>query len=276
MIEEVIACLDGSPFAEQILPLAHYVAAAKPVPLTILRVVSDREEFAAEEAYLHEWSRAYGANVKVIVSDDPPKAIISLLEQRPGAMPAMTTHGRTAWAEAILGNVALEVLRGAKRPALLYKPRPGMLAAPKKITTVVAALDGGSFAEAILPAAVELGLLVRSKLLLLQVLTPETLAAGKAAAGDVLETSYLHSKAAEIERRHGIVPSWDVLHGEPGDSLCRYLHDMTDAVLAITTHGRSGLERAFLGSIAAHCLRRAGIPILAYWPPETVGASGGS
>jgi nucleotide-binding universal stress UspA family protein len=273
MIEQVIACLDGSPFAEQILPLAHCVAAVKPIPLTLLRVVTDREEFSAEECYLSDWARAYAARVKVLVSDDPPRAIIAELEKNPGAIPAMTTHGRTAWAEAILGSVALEAVRGAKRPALLYRPRPGSVRVPRKITSVVAALDGGNFAEAILPAAVEMATLLRSQLLLLHVLTPETFAAGRLAAGDVLESSYLHKTALEIQQQHGFLPSWDVLHGEPGEALCRYLQDMPDAILAMTTHGRSGLRRAFLGSIAAECVRNAGLPMLMYWPPDAFSAA---
>jgi nucleotide-binding universal stress UspA family protein len=178
MIDQVIACLDGSPYAEQMLPLAHCIAAAKPVPLTLLRVVADREEFSSEEGYLNEWARAYAARVKVLVSDDPPRAIIAELKKNPGAIPAMTTHGRTAWAEAMMGSVALEVVRGAGRPVLLYHPRSGSFAAPRKISTLVVALDGGKFAEAILPAAVELALLLASKLLLLQVLPPEVFAAG--------------------------------------------------------------------------------------------------
>jgi nucleotide-binding universal stress UspA family protein len=267
MIDQVIACLDGSPFAERMLPLAHCVAAATPVPLTLLRVVADREEFSSEETYLNEWARAYAARVKVLVSDDPPRAIIAELERSPGAIPAMTTHGRTAWAEAIMGSVALEVVRRAGRPALLFHPRSGSFAAPRKISTLLVALDGGKFAEAILPIAVEMAQLLASKLLLLQVL-PEVFADGKVAAGDVLESSYLHNKAMEIQQRHGLLPSWDVLHGEPGDSLCRYLRDMTDAALAMTTHGRSGLQRAFLGSIAAHCVRNAGLPMVLYWPRD--------
>jgi nucleotide-binding universal stress UspA family protein len=268
MIDEVVACLDGSPFAEQILPLAHCVAAGKSVPLTIVRVVADREEFSAEEAYLKEWAHAYGARLKVLVSEDTSAAIIAELEKSPGAIPAMTTHGRTAWGEAILGSVAFEVLRSAKRPALLYRPQPVSLNPPRKITTVVAALDGGKFAEAILPAAAEIALVLKSNLLLLQVLAPERFTPGNLAAGDVLESSYLRNTAIAVQQRHGILPNWDVLHGEPGDALCRYLCDMPDTLLALTTHARTGLRRALFGSIAAHCVRNAGLPMLLYWPPE--------
>jgi nucleotide-binding universal stress UspA family protein len=115
--------------------------------------------------------------------------------------------------------------------------------------------------------------LLRSKLLLLHVLTPETFAAGRLAAGDVLESSYLHNKAVDIQQQHGFLPSWDVLHGEPGDALCRYLQDMPDAILAMTSHGRSGLRRAFLGSVAAECLRNTGLPMLIDWPPEALSAA---
>jgi nucleotide-binding universal stress UspA family protein len=145
MIEQVIACLDGSPFAEQILPFAHCVAAVKPIPLTLLRVVGDREEFSAEESYLSDWARAYAARVKVLVSDDPPRAIIAELENNPGAIPAMTTHGRTAWAEALamtthgrsglrrafLGSIAAECVRNAGLPMLMYWPPDAFSAAAR-------------------------------------------------------------------------------------------------------------------------------------------------
>jgi nucleotide-binding universal stress UspA family protein len=273
MIEEVVACLDGSPFAEQILPLAHCVAAGKSVPLTIVRVVAEPEEFSAEEAYLEEWARAYSARLKVLVSKDTSGAIIAELEKSLGAIPAMATHGRTALGEAVMGSVAFEVLRSAKRPALLYRPQPVLLNPPQKITTVVAALDGGKFAEAILPAAAEIALLLKSNLLLLQVLPPQRFTPARLAAGDVLESSYLRKAAIAVEQRHGILPNWDVLHGEPGDALCRYLCDMPDTLLALTTHARTGMKRALFGSIAAHCIRNAALPMLLYWPPEPSGES---
>jgi hypothetical protein len=59
----------------------------------------------------------------------------------PRAIPAMTTHGRTAWSEAILGSVAFQVIRGAKRPVILYCPLVKDAAPPKKVTTLAVALD---------------------------------------------------------------------------------------------------------------------------------------
>jgi nucleotide-binding universal stress UspA family protein len=120
--------------------------------------------------------------------------------------------------------------------------------------------DGGKFAEAILPAAVEMATLLRSKLLLLQVVSTEALRAGKCPEGDIIESTYLRNKAAAIRRQRGMEADWDMLHGEPGAALCRYLQDTPDTLLAMTTHGRSGLKRAFLGSITAQCVRSSGLP----------------
>jgi len=50
---------------------------------------------------------------------------------------------------------------------------------------------------------------------------------------DIVESSYLHRKAAEIQARHGIEAQWEVLHGEPSDALCRYLKDMPETLLAM-------------------------------------------
>jgi nucleotide-binding universal stress UspA family protein len=77
---------------------------------------------------------------------------------------------------------------------------------------------------------------------------------------DILESSYLHRLAAEIEAQ------WEVLHGEPGDALCQYLKDVPETLLAMTTHAPPAAKRVVLGSIAASCVRHAGAPLLLYWP----------
>jgi nucleotide-binding universal stress UspA family protein len=50
--------------------------------------------------------------------------------------------------------------------------------------------------------------------------------------------------------------------------VCRYLRDTPDTLLAMTTHGRKGLERVVIGSVAADCVRHAGVPLLLYWPRQ--------
>jgi len=54
MFGQIIACLDGSSFAEKILPVARCMTASTGGRLTLLRIVQDAAELAAEEQYLRD------------------------------------------------------------------------------------------------------------------------------------------------------------------------------------------------------------------------------
>lgn len=270
MFKEILACLDGSSLAEKILPLARAMTAPTGGKLTFFRVVSDQAELAAEESYLRDLARRYGAELRFIVAADPAAAICAELGRHPQAIAALTTHGRRAWAEAILGSVALRVVSEAKRPVILFRPLENDREASERINTVAVALDGSELSEKIIPCAVKAARSLSARLLLLQAL-PVQAALGVApehAKSDVLESSYLRRKAADIKASHGIDAEWEVLHGEPGDALCRYLRDLPGVLLAMTTRGRSAVERAVLGSVAGYCVRHAGVPMLLYSPPR--------
>jgi nucleotide-binding universal stress UspA family protein len=270
MFDQILVCLDGSPLAEKILPLAQEIAGGKGAKIVLLRVVGDSKELLAEEGYMRQRAGLFRVPFRFIIAHDPAAAIVEELVKNPRAMAALTTHGRTAWGEALLGSVALKVILGAKRPVLLYRPRPKSSASPAKITTLVVALDGSQFSEKIVPAAIEMAKSLNSRIMLVQALPAEGVQTVSAhvPSGDVLESSYLQAKAAEIKKKYEIDPSWDVLHGEAGDAICRYLNGMEDTLLAMTSHARGGVERALLGSVAAACIRKAGVPMLIYWPDK--------
>jgi nucleotide-binding universal stress UspA family protein len=268
MVQEILACLDGSLLAEKILPLARGVAAATGAGLTVLNVVGDTNELAGAESYMRERAQLFGGQVRFLIAADPASAIITELEKNAQFIAAMTTHGRTAWSEAVLGSVALRVIRGSQRPVILYCPLSKEDDAPKKITTIAAALDGSEFAERILPFAAGMAKSLKARLLLIQALPlhldiPE--GSGRQPNSDIAESAYLHRKADEIRKTYGLDADWEVLHGAAADAICRHVHGMPETMLAITSHARAGLERAILGSVAGACVRRAGVPVLIYW-----------
>ncbi len=267
MFDEILACLDGSPLAETILPLARGLADAARARLTLVRVAVDSQEVATGESYLRGCASPYGARSKLLVGPDAGQAVIAELEHSPGAIAVMTTHGRTAWAEALIGSVALNIIRNARRPVIVYRSQAARKA-PDAIRTIAVALDGGEFSERIIPAAAELAKAINASLLLIQVLPAgfSESAAPNIPPGDFLESSYLHAKAAELDKKYGIEPSWDVLHGEPGVAISQYVRGMGATLLAMTSHARSGLQRAILGSVAAECIRNSGVPLMIYWP----------
>ena len=267
MFDEILACLDGSQLAQEILPFARGITAAASATLTLIRVVADADELAAEESDLRQCARRYRAEVRFLLSSDPAAAIVGELEAKPNAIAAMTTHGRTAWTEAILGSVALRVIQGSSRPVFLYRAVSGDEEAPKRISTLVLALDGSEFAERMIPFAAGMTKALAARLVLVQALPPKPQIPGQEKS-DTLESSYVHGVAGKIKRKHGIDCEWEVLHGDPADALCRYVKGMPETMLAMTTHARAGLQRALLGGVAAACVRRAGVPILMHCPRE--------
>jgi len=249
MFDEVIACLDGSSLAETILPLARGLTATQGGTLTLLRVVADAAELSAEENYLRDCARQYSGQLRFVLAADPAGAIGAELERNANAIAALTTHGRTAWAEAILG-------------------RDGD--APKKISKIVLALDGSEFAERMISYAAKAAQSLQAQLLLVQALpvgapVPPLKNHEKS---DISESSYLHRQSAVIKKKYAVTAQWEVLHGEPAAAICQYLKGMPETMLMLTTHARGGLERAMLGSVAAECIRHAGVPLLLYWPQE--------
>lgn len=122
MFDEVLACLDGSSLAEEILPLARALSVAAGGKLVIFRVLGDIAELAAEEESLRDIAHRCEAELRWVVSADAAAAIGAELESNPHRTAALTTHGHSAWVEAILGSVALRVIHEAKRPVVIFRP----------------------------------------------------------------------------------------------------------------------------------------------------------
>jgi len=268
MFEEVIVCLDGSSLAEEILPWARAIATAKGGKLSLLRVVQDVAELAVEEEYLRDCARRYKAELSLLVGADAGTAIVAHLAEHSHATAAFTTHGRTAWSEAILGSVALQVIRAAQRPVLIYCPIEHAGTAAQKIDTIVVALDGSALSEKIVPYAAEAARSLSAGLLLVQVLPAQPTTPPTHEKSDLNEAAYLHTKAAAIKKRYSLDAQWEVLHGDVAKAICQHVKTLPNTLLAMTTHARTGIERAILGSVAGVCVRRAAVPLLLHWPHD--------
>ena len=270
MFNEIFVCLDGSPLSEKILPLAHGMATQVGARVTLLNVVAGAEELAGHADRLRDLGRLYGAESRFLFSNDVAGALGAELTAHTDAIAALTTHGRTAWGEAIMGSVALDVVRGARRPALLFRPMAAESNPPTRISSIAVALDGSEFAERILPVTVELAKTLSARLMLLQAL-PSQASVGTVPfeiKNDVDESAYLQRIAARLKEQSAVICDWEVLHGAPADALCAYVNDLQETLLAFTTHARGGLERVMLGSVAAACIRHAKVPLLVHWPKE--------
>jgi nucleotide-binding universal stress UspA family protein len=149
--------------------------------------------------------------------------------------------------------------------------------------TLLVALDGSSFADASLPVAVGLARRLRADLLLVSVLEtdPWRYATGGAPFADSrLEDEhaaewrtavqrYLDGAAARIAMlTNAPVVHTRILTGPVADALVGCATAVNAAMLVVTTHGRGGTSRAWLGSVADALIRLSPVPIVAVRPTD--------
>lgn len=83
------------------------------------------------------------------------------------------------------------------------------------------------------------------------------------------EEKYLESIAGELASGGSAPASRVLLHGDVIEMICARAHDVDADLIVMTTHGRTGISRAWLGSVADGVLRRSAIPVLMLRPVET-------
>jgi nucleotide-binding universal stress UspA family protein len=119
---------------------------------------------------------------------------------------------------------------------------------------VLVPLDGSRLAEGILPFVLQIAGPLDLEVVLVRVAEP--------IMTQTLEgTGHAPVDDADLRSR-GVRVTTDARHGEPLAELLAAARDSRADLIAMTTHGRSGLGRLLFGSIAEAVLRRAQIPVL--------------
>ena len=149
---------------------------------------------------------------------------------------------------------------------------------------ILVCLDGSKLAEQIMPYAREQARAFGGKLVLLQAVPePVAYSPGIPGAGPVpIQTDamveatqqalnsakdYLERLANPL-REKGIQTETVAMMGRAGETVLNYANNNNVSLIAIATHGRSGLGRAVFGSVADQVLRESGLPILLIRPQE--------
>jgi nucleotide-binding universal stress UspA family protein len=71
---------------------------------------------------------------------------------------------------------------------------------------------------------------------------------------------YLAPLAAELRGR-GVAAEWEVRHGTAATAILAAAKSFGADLIAMSTHGRSGLGRLLFGSVAEQVLRQADVPV---------------
>jgi nucleotide-binding universal stress UspA family protein len=188
-----------------------------------------------------------------------PNAIVELARTTPDAIICMATQGRDGLAR-LIGSVAEEVLRQVGAPVLLVGPNSE--ADPTTTTgPIVVCLDGSDISQTILPTATDwIRHTGQSATLLSVVEAEDSVGAAHEALADA---------AARIDIPHADRVTQTVLHhGDPASAIITFAERERAPLIAMATHGRTGLSRLTTGSITARVTRDALCPILTRRPPQ--------
>jgi nucleotide-binding universal stress UspA family protein len=295
MYKNILVPLDGSQVAEQVLPYARSLAETAGLDVELLHAVEPEiiatysdpnhgryvdivESTLKEEGlkYLHGVGRSFADTLKVACTTEfgkPADVIVSKAMGRPGMLIMMATHGRSGLQRWLLGSVAEKVIQTAANPLLLIRAVAETKNAPQAFKTVIVPLDGSRRAEQALPHACEMAKRLDLEVVLLRVYTIPVM--GFTAEDyytpsleQILERakeearSYIDEKAAELKREGMKRVSSRFLEGESADQIIDLAKKTPGSLIAMSTHGRSGIERLVLGSVTSRVVRHSGEPVL--------------
>jgi nucleotide-binding universal stress UspA family protein len=138
--------------------------------------------------------------------------------------------------------------------------------------SILVPLDGSKRAEAILPHVENLAQRYNAKVAFLQVVEPAPVVVGPEGAYTALHQhelakrtkqaeSYLAARQGEFSEK-GIEARTRVVYGPVVEAIIDAAEAEDADLIAIASHGRSGLSRVFYGSVAAGVLHRVDRPLL--------------
>ncbi len=298
MASPILVPLDGSSLAEQALSCAVTLARGLSAELVLLRVVLDlsdtrsylggaaikeinlQERIDAEaNEYLRKVAdrvRLTGLGVRPVVRHGPAEdVIVDYAEQMDIWQIVMATHGYGGIKRWTHGSVAERVLQGASVPVLMVRAQEKDAEDSQQLMLcrrILVPLDGSVMAEQVLPPVTSVAKAVGAEVFLFQVAVDQPAvmfgsewfflpAEGEFEEEERKAQAYLE-RVADSLREEEIKVFTDIQIGPVAESIVDFAEDNKVDLIGMCTHGRTGLARWAMGSVADRVLRAGGVPIL--------------
>jgi len=284
----VLFATDGSKDARA---AAAYLKELPLPPATTVRIVVavTLPGFSLEEPAIREFKRSvleeargladearavlvrHGLSVETdVVVGDPRAEIVRLADEWRADLIVLGARGLGRIKRLLLGSVSLAVARHASCPVLVVKGRP------RKLTSVLVAMDGSDDSFRAARFLQSLVLPRRTKVRLLSVVEPlryPTTAPG-AVRGQLLRMikeveaerrgeldKVLERAAAQLDDKLTRVTR-STPTGAPADEIIAAANDYDTDLVVVGARGRGGMARLLLGSVSEKVLRDARCPVL--------------
>jgi nucleotide-binding universal stress UspA family protein len=191
----------------------------------------------------------------------------------------MATHGRSGINRWMMGSVAEKVLRGTTNPLFLVRAHEGGGAPDGEamLKSIMVPLDGSALAESVLPTVIDVAKNLDLEVILCRAY--ELAASAYYGSEDYLPKyddmlrelkaeveGYLAKMVAAVQAEGVSKVSSVALEGDSAEEIIRFARSQPHALVAMCTHGRSGVSRWLLGSVTERVVRHSDDPVLVVHP----------
>ena len=204
----------------------------------------------------------------------PYQEIVQLAREIDADLIALSTHGHSGLKHLLLGSTAERVVRSAPCPVLVARKRKQRSKASREEFAIRRVLVPTDFSQCSLAGTEYAAFLARklnATLRLFHAMYPYTNyvfvdRAGVRLSGlaEAMEETARQEMDAlkEMDFLRGLPVQTEILPGAAVDEICAAAGDHEVDLIVTSTHGRTGLKHALIGSVAEHVVRYAGRPVL--------------
>jgi nucleotide-binding universal stress UspA family protein len=196
---------------------------------------------------------------RILLRNEPAaRAIVDTAAREGCDLILMTSRGASKVVRWLIGGVAQQVMRLSPVPVLIVRSK-GASRKEDRPRRILVPQDGSALARTIVPWAGALAHFHRARLVLLHVCSGEEPDAG---------TGRMLIRQRALLERQGVSASIRFEQGDPAQGILRTCR--TGDLLALTTHGRGGMKRLLLGSVAEKIVYQAPVPVAVYKKPTSL------
>ncbi len=271
IFNRIVVPMDGTQPSGSVIP--HVRRLAGPAARIWLQRVLPRRPTSPDEVQAaHDYLAGValelghpGAHAVVSVGD-PADQILWQITEVGADLVALTLHASSVLRRLVMGSVARRVARACQRPLLLVHPHAAEPA--PELRRILVPLDGRETSEEILELVRPLAARTGAQVVLLRVLAPVPVIA---AAGEMSPT-FVSAPPAPPDRRFterarelvasGLRARLITIDGEPVVEILRQAAELRADLIAMSTGGRSRLERLLVGSVAQSVVERSPCGVL--------------
>jgi nucleotide-binding universal stress UspA family protein len=292
MYDDICFPTDGSDGATAALDHALDIAAAVDATLHLLNVadtsrdsvtriggeVVDALETEGErivDAAAERASERGVSTTTAVLQGDPYRTIVDYADEYGIDLLVMPTHGREGLERFLLGSVTERVVRRANVPVLTVRPDESLT---YPYGNVLVPTDGSDCADAALGVGIDAAVTSDAGLHILSVVDTASLGvdvraqmqidALESTATETVENAEARATDAGLEDVTGVVEFSSSIRA----AIVEYVEDNDVDLVVVGTHGRTGVDRYLLGSVAEQLIRTSPVPVLTVRaPPETDG-----